>query len=419
MVKAYIISTGTELLLGSTLDTNSVFLSRRLNDLEIRVVGKSIVGDNQEMLARAFQLAMASADLIISTGGLGPTLDDLTKTVLCDTLGCKLEQRPEEVERLRSFFSERQREMPDSNLKQAMFPEGARVLPNQRGTAPGMYLKREGKVFVLLPGPPHEMEAMFEDVIPLLKQEYQGLLKKSLSKTIRVFGPGESKIEAMLKPILQNQTGVSMALLAQEGEVCIRVSSQQEKPEESQVVLDEAVAALSARLGDYIYGYDDDTLVHVVSKLLKEKRKTVALAESCTGGLLSKLMTDLPGSSAFFWGGICCYSNQAKVKLLGVSADTLEQFGAVSKETAQEMARGIRLRAGTDYGIGITGLAGPDGGSPAKPVGRVYISLAGEKDCFVKPMHFVGSRDAIRMLAAKTALDLLRRELLKDNKGDE
>lgn len=416
MVKAYIISTGTELLLGSTIDTNSVYLSRRLNDLEIRVVGKSIVGDNQEMLAGAFQSAMTSADLIITTGGLGPTLDDLTKTVLCDTLGCSLKQRPEEAERLRSFFSQRQREMPESNLKQAMFPEGARVLPNQRGTAPGMYFKKDGRVFILLPGPPHEMQAMFEDTIPLLKQEYQGLLEKSISRTIRVFGPGESSIEEMLEPIIREKAGVSMALLAQEGEVCIRVSSQQEQPEESQAVLDEMIAALSARLGDYIYGYDDETLVHVVSKLLVQKRKSVALAESCTGGLLSKLMTDLPGSSAFFWGGICSYSNDAKIKLLGVPADTIKQFGAISKETAQEMARCIRARAGSDYGIGITGLAGPDGGSPEKPVGCVYISLAGDQDCIVKAMHFVGSRDAVRMLAAKTALDLLRRELLKDNK---
>lgn len=414
MVKAYIISTGTELLLGSTIDTNSVYLSQRLHEIGIRVVGKSVVGDNEIMMKKAFETGLESADLLIATGGLGPTFDDLTKKVACDLLGLSLEIREDELENLKNFFKQRQREMPSINIKQAMFPKNARVLGNDRGTAPGMYCKEADKLVILLPGPPHEMKNMFDTkVIPLLQEDYGFSMDKTMMKTIKVFGPGESKVEEMLGPLLEEHPGISMALLAKEGEIHVKLTVEGQDEEHSRIILNDYSNEISARLAKSVFGYDQDTLVTIVRDLLLEQRKTLAVAESCTGGLLSKMLTDLPGSSKFFWGGAVSYDNEAKKRLLGVSEETLAQYGAVSPETAREMAREIRKSSHTDYALAITGLAGPDGGSETKPVGLVYIALDGPDECIVRRLHFVGSRQSVRVLAAKSSLDLLRRKLQK------
>ena len=412
MKKAYVISTGTELLLGTTLDSNSVFLSQKMMELGIKVIGKSTVGDNHEQISRAFDLGLECADIIISSGGLGPTFDDITKIVACELMDCKLELREEEDKHLRDFFACRNRPMPEINLRQAMFPEEAIALKNSLGTAPGMYLKKNDKLLILLPGPPREMTRMYiNEVEPLLKKDFGMAMHKAIRKNIKVLGPGESKVEEMLGELMDTPEGCEMALLATDGEVHIRLTVEGHDEEESSTILSDLTAKIVEKMGRNVIAYDDETLVTKVANLLLAQGKRLAVAESCTGGMLGKLITDLPGSSNYFWGGVNSYSNEAKQLLLGVSEETLSSYGAVSRETAREMAQGIRKLSGTDFALSITGNAGPGGGSSDKPVGIVYIGMAHANGCEVKELRFVGGRDAIRMISAKSALDLLRRHI--------
>jgi len=410
--KACIISTGTELLLGSTVDSNSLFLSQKLSDLGLRVISRYTVGDNREQIHNAFKNGLEMADLVIASGGLGPTLDDLTKEVACEVAGCEMQLVEEEVLRLKEFFARRRRDMPQENLKQAMFPPEAVILRNLRGTAPGMYLRKDAKVLVLLPGPPREMQAMYlDEVESLLKQDLALNEKLSASRTIKVIGPGESQADEMLADVINDPRGCSLALLAQDGEVHIKVTAEGENAQHSRQILKAITHRIEAKMGKYVFGYDEDTLTGVVGELLAGSGKALALAESCTGGLLAGMITEIPGSSGYFWGSVTSYSNEAKVKLLGVKPDTLDRYGAVSRETAEEMARGILELSGADYSLAVTGIAGPDGGNRDKPVGLVYIALADKNRVTVKEMHFTGAREAIRSLSARTALDLLRRQL--------
>lgn len=412
MKKAYIISTGTELLLGSTLDTNSVYISERLHEIGIRVIGKSVVGDNENTIKQAFNNAMELADIVISSGGLGPTFDDLTKTIACEVMNTRLELRDEEVAKLKDFFTRSHRQMPEINLKQAMFPPEAIVLKNPIGTAPGMYLDMNNKVIALLPGPPREMKEMYQNQLePLLKKDFQLDKNKAAVKTLKVLGLGESQVEEILADIIKNPAGCSMALMAKAGEIHIRVTAEGCNVEHSENILAQLTDKIINLLGNYIYGFDDDTLQQITSQMVRDSGKKIAFAESCTGGLLSKMITDLPGSSEYFWGSVISYSNGAKVKLLGVKEQTLDTFGAVSEQTAREMAFGIINKSGADIGAAITGIAGPDGGTPEKPVGLVYIAVAEARECKVKELHFVGPRDAVRVLSAKSALDMVRKHL--------
>lgn len=411
MIKAFIVSTGTELLKGSTVDSNSVYLAQQLGDLGIEVVGKATVGDSRDQLLRAFQLGMDSADMVISSGGLGPTFDDLTKEVACEIMQCQMELRDEELDKIREYFESRGRRMPDINFKQAMFPSEARVLRNVRGTAPGMYLHKDEKLFVLLPGPPGEMITMFYDEVrPLLLEDFADNLGKIKAITIKVMGPGESQVEEMLGDILKTP-GFSNALLARDGEIHIKIAEQSVAANEKTRPLEDLVVDVEKIMAKNIFAYDDQSLVSKVAGLLKKQEKNLAVAESCTGGLLSKMLTDMPGSSEYFWGSVVSYSNQAKNIMLGVKSDTLERYGAVSKETAEEMGRGILDASGADLSLSITGLAGPGGGSDEKPVGLVYIALADQQNCFVKKLNLAGNRERVRILTAKSALDILRRYL--------
>lgn len=411
--KAYIISTGTELMLGSTVDTNSVFLSRHLTALGFKVVGKNTVGDSEQYIREAFRQGMQTADLVVSSGGLGPTRDDLTREAVCRELGLELLLRKDEAENLKEFFRKRHREMPEANFKQVMFPVGAKALKNVVGTAPGMYLEHAGKTLILLPGPPREMEKMFlEQVMPILKTKYD-LVDRVVRKTIKILGPGESQVEAILGNIGEQYRGLSMALLARDGEVHVKISAEGENREHTCRMVDDAAARIGKLLGGHIFAYDEETLEQSLSNLLKARGRKLAVAESCTGGLLSKMLTDIPGSSAYFWGAACTYSNEAKKKILGVPGDILEKHGAVSPETALAMARGVRNLSGADFSLSTTGIAGPDGGNEKKPVGLVYIGLVGAEIEQVKELRFVGGREAIRILSAKSAMDLLRRHLIE------
>ena len=411
-IQAYIVCTGTELLQGDVVETNSVFLSRRLASLGIKVVGKSVVGDDRLSLQRAFELGLELADVVIATGGLGPTRDDITKEVACEVLGCSLELRPEEEAKLREFFRRRNRDMPQSNLRQAMFPPEALVLANPRGTAPGLFVEKNGKTVILLPGPPAEMRPMFsEEVEPLLRRALGDNREFVRTRVIKVIGPGESKVEEMIKEFLDDPRGASITLLVEEGEIHVRVTVQEPDPELVQKKIEFLEKGLIGVLGIDVFGFDDDSLPSVVIRMLRERGIRVAVAESCTGGLLGKMLTDVPGSSDVFWGGVISYSNEAKVRMLEVSPLTLERFGAVSWQTACEMAQGIKRCSGADVGIGITGIAGPGGGTPEKPVGLVYLGLAWADQVMAKELRLSGGRERIRILTAKSALDWLRRYL--------
>jgi nicotinamide-nucleotide amidase len=410
---AAIISTGTELLTGATIDSNSVFLSSRLQALGIKVVMKVTVSESREDLLRILEWSRESADLIITSGGLGPTKYDVTKETVSEFAGLKLELRKEAAEQIRAYFLRRKREMPRSNLKQAMFPPEAKVISNLRGTAPGMYLKHEQKLYVLLPGPPQEMKHMFiEGVEPLLKKEFSIGEGRIQNRIIKIFGQGESRVEELLQDLLVDSEECSISLLAKEGEIHICLTAQGDRPSSSQKKMDQIISLIQERLGNSIFGFDDESLVERVAYLLVNNNKTVALAESCTGGLVSKLLTDIPGSSQFFWGSGISYSNAAKMALLEVSAKNLEKYGAVSEVVAREMARGIRKVSGADFGLAITGIAGPAGGSDQKPVGLVYIALVEGDYELVKELRLAGDRNTIRLLAAKSCLDMLRRHII-------
>lgn len=412
MKNAFIISTGTELLSGTTQDSNSIFLSQRLMELGIKVIGKSTVGDDHEQLSGAFIAAIESADIIISTGGLGPTFDDLTKIVVCEIMDCNLEIRKEEENRLRDYFAHRNRIMPENNLRQAMFPAEATVLSNIKGTAPGMYLKKNDKIVILLPGPPREMQNMYLlEVEPLLKEEFVLDIPKIIRKNIKIFGLGESQVEERLGELVNSLDGCSMALLALDGEVHIRLTAEESEDKDCNSDLNSLVTKIVDKMGRNVFAFDDETLISKIGRLLSSRGGKLAVAESCTGGLLGKLLTDLPGSSNYFWGGIISYSNEAKQIILGVKEETLKTYGAVSQETAREMAQGMLKTSGADFALSITGIAGPDGGSSEKPVGLVYIALAYNDGCDVKELRFGLDRDLIRILSAKSALDLLRRHI--------
>lgn len=414
MNQVYLISTGSELLSGATADSNAAFLTTRLTDLGLRMVGKCTAGDERLSLEMAFAAANAVADIIISTGGLGPTFDDLTKIVACDTMGCRLELRQEEEQRLRDYFAVRHRPMPEINLRQAMFPAEALVLRNEAGTAPGMYLNKNGKILILMPGPPREMTRMFiNEVEPLLRSDC-GLINMQVhNRTIKILGLGESQVEERLGDLLGNQEGIATALLAVDGEIQVKLSlgsalGNPHTDERMQVL----TAFILERLGKNVFGFDDETLTAKTARLLLQQGSRLAVAESCTGGLLGKMITDLPGSSAHFWGGVISYSNEAKKMYLGVNADTLNLYGAVSPETAREMAEGLRQKSGVDYALAVTGIAGPEGGSPEKPVGLVYLALAYEGGCTIRELRLgLPDRELIRIISAKSALDLLRRHL--------
>jgi nicotinamide-nucleotide amidase len=410
LYKAYLVSTGTELLLGDTIDTNSVFLAERLTDMGIKVIGKSIVGDNHEHIYNAISMGINSADIIITSGGLGPTLDDLTKEVACEVLDCPMVEIEAEVNKLREYFKKRNRNMPEINLKQAMFPVDARIITNNNGTAPGMYLNKSGKTLICLPGPPREMVPMYiDEVEPWLKMDYGQNNRQSAVVTINIFGPGESQVEEMLAEVVKDPRGCSLALIAKDGEIQLRVTAEGKDTSHSQQILNELVDRIKSMLGDNIYGYNEDTLPAVVADLLLQHNFTLAVAESCTGGLLAKMLTDLPGSSGYFWGGAVSYSNEAKTKIMGVNNNTISQYGAVSEPVAREMAVQTRKMAGSDIGVSITGIAGPEGGNELKPVGTVFVAADSQRGTKVKQLHFVGNREAIRTLAAKSVLDWLRK----------
>lgn len=408
---AEIIAVGSELLLGQIANTNAQYISQRLSSVGLNVYYHTVVGDNRKRLLSALEIACKRADIIITTGGLGPTMDDLTKETVAEFLGLELVLHQPSAQAIREYFSKRGRTMTENNLKQAMFPKEAIVLPNDVGTAPGAIIERDGKTFIILPGPPYEMQPMFENhVIPYLTRKEDQTI---FSRILRIYGIGESAVEEMIKDLLENQSNPTIAPLASYGEVTLRLTVKCHRSQDPLELIKPVEDEIRRRLGEAVYGVDDDRLETVVAKLLKEKGLTLAVAESCTGGLISNMLTDVPGISENLLEACVTYSNQAKIKRLGVKPETLEAYGAVSPQTAQEMAEGILKTSGADIGLAVTGIAGPGGGSPEKPVGLAYIAIAAGNHVEVNCIYNQGNRKRIKLSTANTALDLLRRKLLK------
>ncbi len=411
---AEIIAVGSELLTPHRIDTNSLFLTGRLNDVGIVVRGKSVVGDNREDLAERVRDAIGRVDVVITTGGLGPTDDDLTRDVVAEVL-----ERPFHVDGnilagIEARFARRGVRMPDINRRQANVPEGATVLANPNGTAPGLLLDASGRIIVLLPGPPREMQPMFDAFVgPLLAERTAG--SRVYRRVLKVTGRSESQVEEVANPIYTrlgtDQVRVETTILATPGQIELHLASAGHDSEAINHVLDDGLAELAAALGDPVFSTDGRTLEAVVGDALRDRGWRIATAESCTGGMLAGRLTDVPGSSAYVVGGIVAYSNSVKMHDLGVASSTLEDHGAVSEEVARTMAAHVRQHFAADVGVAVTGIAGPGGGTPSKPVGTVWVSVATAAGVVARQFHFPGDRDAIRRHTTAAALEMVRREM--------
>lgn len=407
---AEIIAVGSELLTPFRLDSNSLFLTGKLNELGIEVRLKTVVGDDRERLATVFRAALDRSRLIILIGGLGPTEDDINRNVVAEVLGRPLKEVPEILEGIQQRFARLGRPMPENNARQALVPEGAEWIDNKKGTAPGIWLEHDGVTVLLLPGPPVELEAMYESGCAAhLERIAPGL--RIRTRVYKVVGLPESEVDHRIAPVYKVYENIATTILATPGVIEVHLRARARSDAEAEAMLAELGDKIELALGDHVFSTRGESLEEIVGMYLVMKQKTVAVAESCTGGLLSERLTRTAGSSNFFLGGAVCYSNGLKTKLAGVPAALIEANGAVSKPVAQALAEGIRKRAGASIGIGVTGIAGPSGGSPEKPVGFVYVALADERGTQVREFRFPGDRERIRYWASQAALEIIRRRI--------
>ena len=407
-----LISVGTELLLGNIVNTNAQFLAEQCASLGLSLYFQTVVGDNKERLESTIQLAMSRSDIIILTGGLGPTEDDLTKESVANV--CELPLVLDETTKIRIeqyFKNSVYKEIPESNWKQAMIPNGAKVLENNNGTAPGLIVEKDSKTIILLPGPPNELYPMFkEQVAPYLNQMQPEIIT---STTVKICGIGESQVEDKIKDLIKVQTNPTIAPYAKTGEVHLRITAKASSEADGKKLIKPVVQELKDRFGIAIYTTKEESLEEVVINLLRKKGLSLATAESCTGGMLGSRIVGVSGASDIYKIGYITYSNKAKRKCIDVKKDTLKKYGAVSKETARELARGGAFQSGADVCLGITGIAGPNGGTEEKPVGLVYISCFYNNSIYVDKYIFKGNRQKIREQATVKALDTIRRCILE------
>jgi nicotinamide-nucleotide amidase len=412
MLSAEIIAVGSELLTPEKTDTNSLWLTEKLNEIGIDVMLKTIVGDDEPRLLETIRDAVKRSDVVITTGGLGPTEDDITRQVSAKAVGRGVEYREDIESELQARFRRWGREMPEINKRQAYIIEGAEVLPNPNGSAPGMMLETDGKFLIVLPGPPRENQPMFETrVLPRLSERVGDIVVRR--RILRVSGMGESAVDSAAAPIYTQYPSVRTAILFNRTEVEIHLYSRAATTEAADAVLDELAGKLAESLGIAVFAVNGETMEEVIGRMLTERAATLSVAESCTGGLIGRRITDVPGSSVYFTEGAVTYSNEAKTRVLGVPAATIERFGAVSAETAEAMAAGMRRAAATDLAISVTGIAGPDGGSEEKPVGTVFIAFADKARASSIKLLLPGDRYLVRWRASQAALDYLRRQLLR------
>lgn len=408
---AEIISVGTELLLGNVTNTDARDISEMLSELGINVYFHTVVGDNPERLKSAVAIARERADIIITTGGLGPTCDDLTKQTLAEAFSKRLVFNEAEAEEIRNYFTRRLHniQMTENNYQQAMLPEGCTIFRNACGTAPGCAFEAGGVHVLMLPGPPRECISMFKNcALPYLKKLSDSEIR---SHNIKIFGLGESEMESRLRPMMLELQNPTLAPYAKEGECMCRLTAKANTAEAAEALMEPVLERVKGILGNNIYAIDSDTLEETVFKLLKKENKTLATAESCTGGFVSKRLTDIPGSSAVFPGGIVAYSNSVKTDLLGVPAEMLAEQGAVCRDVAVCMAQGVRERLGADIGVGITGIAGPLSDNSQKELGLVFVALAAKDGTYCRELHLGLDRRRVRTSASSHALDMVRRYL--------
>lgn len=407
-----LISVGTEILLGNIVNTNAAYLAEQCAGLGLSCYYQTVVGDNEERLAQTIKTALGRADIVILSGGLGPTKDDLTKETAAKVLGRTMWMDEHSKERIKEYFTKRKIELTDNNWKQAMVPEGAIVVDNANGTAPGIIIEDNGKRVILLPGPPNELIPMFENSIyPYLCEAEPGII---YSKTVKLCGIGESKAETMVADLIAEQSNPTIAPYAKTGEVHLRITAKAADEKEAKKLIKPVVKELKNRFGMNVYTTDENiTLEQSVVDLLLANNLTVTTAESCTGGLLSAKLINVPGVSEVFKSGHVTYSNKAKHKLLGVKKPSLDKYGAVSESVAKEMAKGAAASSKADVAVAITGIAGPEGGSDAKPVGLVYIACSVCGKIKVKEYNFSGNRNKIREGSVIAALTLMRQCILE------
>lgn len=414
VARAEVLTIGTELLLGQIIDTNSAFISEALAAAGIEVYWKTSVGDNEARVREALRLALTRSEIVVVTGGLGPTEDDLTCQAIAAELGRTLHLDRSVLASIRRRFAERGLVMSRNNERQAMIPEAATVLPNPHGTAPGLFIRLDdGKVVVAMPGVPREMQPMLqEQVIPRLRETF-GVTSRIRSRVLKACGITESALDERIGDLARLERNPTIGLLAHPGEIHIRLTVKTESEAEGDRLLDELELRLRERLGELLFGRDEERLEVVVGRLLLEAKATVAVAESCTGGLICHRLTNLPGSSAYFVRGEVVYSNDAKERLLGVPHELIVQHGAVSRPVALAMAASMRQIAGTDLALAVTGIAGPGGGTATKPVGLTYIAIASKDGVTCHEYQFLGDRETNKLLASQAALNTLRRDVLK------
>ncbi|MBV1820028.1 competence/damage-inducible protein A [Clostridium cochlearium] len=409
-MNAEIIAVGTEILLGDIVNTNAQFLSKKLAQMGISVYHQSVVGDNSDRLKEELNESFKRSDIVITTGGLGPTKDDLTKEIGAEYFNKEMILDEESLETIKNYFKKQGRKLSKNNEKQAYFPKGSIILPNNFGTAPGCIIEENNKYLIMLPGPPREIIPMFEQhVVPYLKKFNEGVL---ISKVLKICGMGESQVVTELNHLIENQTNPTVAPYAKENEVTLRLTAKASNEEDALSLIAPLEKEIKDILGDNIYGTDSDTLEGVIGNFLIENNLSIATAESCTGGLLCGRLVNYPGISKCLVEGIVTYSNDSKMNRIGVKKETLENFGAVSEETALEMAKGVAKTSGSDIGISTTGIAGPSGGTDEKPVGLVYIGYYIQGKSFAKRFVFPGNRESIRNRTVTVALDYLRKNLI-------
>jgi nicotinamide-nucleotide amidase len=412
-MKAYIITIGDEILLGNTLNTNAAYIGSQLFDINIPVVKTSVIGDDNSFIMNELKYASEVADIIILTGGLGPTHDDVTRKSIVDFFNTELIESKEVLEDIKTLFEKRKRLVTDVNIDQAKVPKVAEVIRNQLGTAPGLWIERDNKIYVVMPGVPYEMQAMMDStVIPKFKERTVDGQKIILKKMILTTGIPESTLYERLGNIDELLQGAKLAFLPNQFGVKLRLSVEGEDENELKNRLMEVEQRIRSKAGRYIYGVGDDQLEAVVGRLLLERELKIATAESCTGGLVGNMLTNVSGSSKYFERGVICYSNAAKVEILKVNEDTLAKHGAVSMEVAMQMAEGIKSTSGSDIGLATTGIMGPTGASAEKPIGLVYIGYCDEKVCTAKKFNFGDNRLLNKQRTAQAALDFVRRQLL-------
>jgi len=411
--RAAILAVGSELLTPARIDTNSLFITEQLNLLGIEVVFKGVVGDDRDEIGAALGAALARTDLVVCTGGLGPTDDDLTRDVAAALLGRPLEEDPRIDDRIRARFAARGLNMPGINRRQAMVPRGARVLENEVGTAPGLWIQQKDQVVLLLPGPPREMKAVLSAAMGALKERADGV---TIARAVlRITGRTESHTEEVLRPLYvewaQAPIPVVATILASLGQIELHLSARSRSRAEAEAAVRTAAGQAAGAVGRDVYSSDGRSLEQVVGELLVARGLTIAVAESCTGGLITSRLTDVPGSSRYVNRAVVVYADEAKTALLGVPAEMIARHGAVSDEVARAMAGGIRARAATDLGIGVTGIAGPGGGTVQKPVGTVAIAVASPDETRSRVFRFTGDRAQVKFHASQAALDMVRRML--------